>query len=70
MSYFRCKAEQCYRHAEIVTGSQSDGESTRRLGDEFAAKADAAVARLKNRRDTVARRAEIERQGAYWDRRE
>jgi hypothetical protein len=61
MSYFRQKAEQCYRHAELVTGPRRDSESARILGDEFAAKADAAVARLQNRRDTVARSGETAR---------
>ena len=70
MSYFRQKAEQYYHPPALVTGPQSNGEGNWRLGGEFTEKADAAVARLKNRRDTVARRAEVERQSAYWDRRE
>ena len=69
-SYFRRKAEQCYRHARLTAGPQNDSDIIQRLGDEFTAKADAAVARLANLRGTLARRREIERQSIYWDRRE
>jgi hypothetical protein len=69
VSYFRRKADQCYRHARLTAGPQNDS-IIQRLGDEFTAKADAAVARLTNLRATLARRREVERRSAYSDRRE
>jgi len=70
ISYFRRRAEQCYRHARVFSGPQIGRTIINRLGDEFVAKADAAVARLTQMRDAVARRREIERQAEYRDRRE
>ena len=64
VSYFRRKAEQCYRHARLTAGPQNDSDIIQRLGDEFTAKADAAVARLANLRGAVTRRREIERRSA------
>ena len=61
VSYFRRKAEQCYRHARLTAGPQNDSGIIQRLGDEFTVKADAAITRLTNIRDTLVRRREIER---------
>lgn len=70
VSYFRRKAEQCYRHARLTAGPQNGSNLIQRLGDEFTAKADAAVARLTDLRGTLARKRGVERQSADRDRRE
>jgi len=69
-SYFRRRAEQCYRHALVFKGPAIGRTIINRLGDAFGAKADAAVARLAQMRNAVARRREVERQGEHGDRRE
>ena len=67
-SYFRRMAEQCYRHARLTAGPHNDSDIIQRLGDEFTAKADAAVARLADLRGMLAGRCEIERPHASLDR--
>lgn len=67
-SYFRRMAEQCYRHARLTAGPHNGSDIIQRLGDEFTAKADAAVARLADLRGILAGRCEIERLHASLDR--